>query len=421
MADLLKIGGGRSRNGRKASGPEGRVAIMKKAVQFGAGNIGRGFIGQLFSLSGYEVAFVEVDARIVEAMNADRRYPLRVVSERGDSETCVENVRAVSGLDPAAVAREIADADVAGTAVGAIALPRIAPVLAAGLALRWNSGNEAPLDIILCENLVDADVAFRGMVADCLRGADRDRLKRLVGFVRASVGRMVPVMTDAMREGNPLRIWVEEYGRLPVDAEAFVGPLPGIYNMEPAAPFDLYVERKLYIHNMGHAATAYLGALRGYRYIWEAIGDPSVAGTVRAAMEESARAIAEERGRDAVPLLEHAEELLARFANRKLGDTIERVGRDLPRKLAPRDRLTGALSLCAKRGLPRGHIVTALAAALRFDDSASTAVKDMIAAEGPRAVLERLCGLAPTDPDLHRIILAYEAMASRRVESASRR
>ncbi len=383
---------------------------MKKAVQFGAGNIGRGFIGQLFSRSGYEVVFAEVDLKVVDAMNSARRYPVRVVSDKGDVETYVETVRAVNGADVEAVVRELAHAEVVGTAVGANVLSRIAPTLATGLELRWRTGIIAPLNIILCENLVDVDKAFREMVAARLHGQDRERLKRLVGFVRASVGRMVPVMTDEMREGNILRICVEEYDHLPVDAEGFSGPPPKVHNMECVAPFELYVERKLYIHNMGHASVAYLGVLRGHRYIWEAIGDPVVAATARAAMEESAKAIAVEHGVDIDPLLEHVEDLIARFANRKLGDTIERVGRDLARKLAPRDRLVGALALCAKHGLPRAHIIEALAAALLFADSVSTAVPDRVAAEGPRAVLESLCGLAPGDPDIPAIVKRFEAL-----------
>lgn len=383
---------------------------MKKAVQFGAGNIGRGFVGQLFSRSGYEVVFVEVDPKIVEAMNRDHRYPVRVVAEKGDSETYVENVRAVSGLDAAAVARELVDAEVVGTAVGANILPRIAPNLAAGFSARWTAGNDKPLNVILCENLVDADKAFGQMLASHLEGADKDRLARLVGLVRASVGRMVPVMTDAMRDGNLLRIWVEAYDHLQVDAEAFVGVPPAVYNVERVAPFELYVQRKLYIHNMGHAATAYLGALKGYRFIWEAIGDPAIARVARRAMEESAAAIAAENEVEPGPLLEHVQDLLERFANKKLGDTIERVGRDLPRKLAPRDRLLGALDLCAKHGLPRESIVEAIAAALLFKDSASATVRDKVEAEGPRSVLGGLCGLSSSDPDLETILARYATL-----------
>jgi mannitol-1-phosphate 5-dehydrogenase len=388
---------------------------MRKAVQLGAGNIGRGFIGQLFSLSSLEVAFIEVDLSIVGAMNADRRYPVRVVSESGDRESYVENVRAVSGLDAEAAAREIVDAAVVGTAVGANILPRIAPTLALGLRRRWEADNFEPLNVILCENLAGADEAFRSMVAPLLEAPDRERLGRLVGFARASVGRMVPVMTEAMREGNPLRIWVEAYDHLQVDADAFVGEVPALYNVEPVRPFELYVQRKLYIHNMGHAAVAYLGALSGYSSIWEAVSFPPIARAARRAMLESAAAIAADQGVPQGPLEEHVEELLGRFANRKLGDTIERVGRDLPRKLAPRDRLVGSLELCAKHGLPRDGIREAMVAALLFKDSFSTEVADRLAASGAKAFLELHCGLPAGGEDVLAISSRLEEIKKKRV------
>ena len=146
----------RSRGERTGGG------ASEKAVQFGAGNIGRGFIGQLFSRSGYEVVFAEVDARIVEAMNASRRYPVRVVSDAGDSETFVENVRAVNGAtSPPSLARSRTPRS-SGRRSAPARCRRIAPALAAGLSLRWRTGIMAPLNVILCENLVDADEAFRG-------------------------------------------------------------------------------------------------------------------------------------------------------------------------------------------------------------------------------------------------------------------
>ncbi len=305
---------------------------MRKAIVFGAGSIGRGFIGQLFHRSGYELVFVDVDKRLVAAMNSARRYPVRVVSELGVSETYVDNARAVDGSDRAAVAREMIDADTAATAVGAAALPAIAAGLASGLERRWAAGISAPLDLILCENLVDAHLAFRSMLAASLGG--EAPLAGRVGFVRASVGRMVPVMTDEMREGNILRVWVEPYDKLPVDAEAFVGAVPPVKNLEPVAPFELYMRRKLFIHNLGHAVAAYEGGLAGCRFIWEAIAEGPALAATRAAMAESAAAIAADHGVDPAPLFEHAEDLVSRFANKALGDTVERVGRDLPRKLA---------------------------------------------------------------------------------------
>ena len=45
---------------------------MKTAIQFGAGNIGRGFIGAVLSKSGYQVVFADVNKEIVDRINADR-------------------------------------------------------------------------------------------------------------------------------------------------------------------------------------------------------------------------------------------------------------------------------------------------------------------------------------------------------------
>ena len=56
------------------------------AVHFGAGNIGRGFIGQLFAQSGYAVTFIEVNASVVAQLNRDHAYPINVVSEAGNEE-----------------------------------------------------------------------------------------------------------------------------------------------------------------------------------------------------------------------------------------------------------------------------------------------------------------------------------------------
>jgi mannitol-1-phosphate 5-dehydrogenase len=50
---------------------------MKKAVMYGAGNIGRGFIGQLFSESGYHVVFIDIADSVVDRLNKDGCYPVK--------------------------------------------------------------------------------------------------------------------------------------------------------------------------------------------------------------------------------------------------------------------------------------------------------------------------------------------------------
>ncbi len=369
---------------------------MKTVVMYGAGNIGRGFIGELFSRSGYEVVFIDIDTDLIERLNRENEYPIRVVSNEKDVDIKVRGVRGVNGRDSAKVAEAIAGADIMATAVGVNILPKIAPVIAQGLRLRWKNASAKPLNILICENMLDAHHYLRERIGQEFCGCDIVRFNALVGLVEASIGRMVPVMTEEMKKIHPLLVCVEPYDHLPVDRDAFVGEIPNIVNMEPKAPFDLYIQRKLYMHNMGHAAAAYLGSLAGYRYIWEAVADPDVKELLFGAYNESSAAMAKEHNASIEELLAHAENLLYRFGNRKLGDTIERVGRDPIRKLSQKDRLVGAANLCMKHNIVPVYIAAAIAAGYAYradgDDSVAT-IQRTIDNEGFYKGIERFSGL----------------------------
>jgi len=379
---------------------------MKMAVQYGAGNIGRGFMGQLFSQSGYEVIFIDVNQQIVDQLNKDRSYPVNIVTDTGNEELKIENARAVNGQDMDAIAEEISRADIMATAVGVNILPHIAGPIAGGLKKRWENRNWNPLNIIICENLLDGDKYLASLIRAELSETEKEFVSRYVGFVEASIGRMVPVMTREMQAGNLLRICVEPYSTLPVDKDAFVGEIPDIVNMIPFSPFEVYIQRKLYIHNMGHAVTAYLGARKGFKYIWQAIQDKEVKEIARNAMLESARALAAEHNYPLEDLQEHVDDLISRFGNRQLGDTVERVGRDIARKMSPNDRFMGAVRLCLRHGIDPKNIYIGMAAALKFDDPILKSRITLTGAEYEAYILNEICGLAPDSEILHSIQLA---------------
>lgn len=368
---------------------------MKKAVMYGAGNIGRGFIGKVFSEAGYEVVFIDVVPAVVDQLNADREYPVRLVSNEEIKEVTVKNVRAVNGMDNRAVAEEIRDADLMATAVGVNILPRIIANVASGLDLRAAAG-KGPLDIIICENLLDADQYLRELLQKAVKPETLDYLENKVGLVEASIGRMVPVMTDEMREGNNLRVWVEPYEELPVDKHAFRGEIPPIKTLVPFSPFGFYIRRKLFVHNMGHALCAYFGWLKGFVYIYEAAEDEEIAARVRDAMLNVAEALHRDY---AIPLTEiedNVHDLIRRFGNRVLKDSIARVGRDPIRKLKSIDRLTGAALYCVEQGTSADSILPGIAAALCFnhpDDEAAMEIQRSIAEHGVKSVIQTFCGI----------------------------
>ena len=103
------------------------------AIQFGAGNIGRGFIGLLLAQTGYEVIFVDVVDPLVEAINRQGKYTIKEIFDGQERSTTVENVRAINGKAETEVVEAISQAAIITTAVGPNVLPIIARVIAQGL------------------------------------------------------------------------------------------------------------------------------------------------------------------------------------------------------------------------------------------------------------------------------------------------
>ena len=379
---------------------------MKKAIMYGAGNIGRGFIGQLFSLSGYEVGFVDVNEAVISRLNTDRKYNIYVTDGEDYRIHTVSSVYGINGRDINAVAEEIANADVMATAVGVNVLKFIAEPMAMGIRRRFENGNQAPLNVIICENMIGADEYLSELIKSYLGHEERAYFDEMIGLVEPSIGRMVPATPKEIAERDYLAVCVEPYCELPVDKASFKGEIPEIKNMIPFSPFGFYIRRKLYMHNMSHALTAYLGALKGYEYIWQAIGDEEIRATVRKALEEISVAMSKEYGVTYNDLEDFSLDLIKRYENKLLGDTIERVGKDTKRKLSENDRFVGAIKLCLKHNIMPKSIICGMAAGLLFcpeGDTASLEVVTFLKENGIAATLEKYCGI--TDESLSEAII----------------
>jgi mannitol-1-phosphate 5-dehydrogenase len=199
-------------------------------------------------------------------------------------------------------------------------------------------------------------------------------------------------LPEEKKKGNPLRVAVEPYNILPVDKDAFKGEIPDVKNLYPYAPFNLFIERKLFMHNMSHALTAYLGFLRGYEYIYQAIGDFDIKYVAYKALTASAVALSIENKADIKFLFDHAENLLYRFTNVQLGDTVERVGKDTIRKLSVNDRLIGALKLAEKHNVNASYICIGVAAGMLFNptaDERSVELSSFVNENGVKVALEK--------------------------------
>lgn len=365
-----------------------------KAVHFGAGNIGRGFVGLLLREGGYEVVFSDVADALVDALNAVDSYTVHEAGPGGTDHT-VTGFRAVnSRTDPAAVAEEVASADVVTTAVGPTVLKFVAPSIVAGLALR--SPSAAPLQVMACENAIGATDLLRREVASAA-GADAEKLLARAVFANTAVDRIVP----AQPEGSGVDVTVEPYFEWAIESGPFGGELPsipGAHFVEDLAP---YIERKLFTVNTGHAATAYFGARAGIERISDALADEDIAASVSAALEETSAVLVAEHGLDPADLAVYRATILDRFRNPALIDTVQRVGRQPLRKISRHERFVGPAAMAAERGLPTEALVAAVSAALDFDDPAdeqSVELQQLLRTEDPAAFTTRTTGLDPEHP-----------------------
>lgn len=332
-----------------------------KAVHFGAGNIGRGFVGLLLHNAGYELVFADVADALIDQLAATPSYNVHEVGEDARIRT-VDNYRALNSRSQEAdVVAEIATADIVTTAVGPHILRFVAPVIARGIAAR--SAALPPLQVMACENAINAtDILHREILA--LGTADRAQIASAAVFADTAVDRIVP----NQEPGQGLDVSVETFFEWVIDRTPFRGAepnIPGATFVDNLAP---YIERKLFTVNTGHAATAYFGYAAGLERISDAMADPAVAAQVRAVLEETKELLVAKHEFDAAAQEAYVEKILRRFSNPHLPDTVVRVGRAPLRKLGRHERFVGPAAELAERNVHPKALLQAMEAALGFDD-----------------------------------------------------
>lgn len=379
---------------------------MKHAIMFGAGSIGRGFIGLLLEQAGYHVVFADVVQEVVDLINNNDSYTVHIVDDEC-SDVEIRNVSAIQSADPALV-EEITKTDFITTAVSLGILPKIAPVIAAGISARRKAYINKPMNVIACENAIRGTSQLKAFVMEHLSEEDKAYAEEWVGFPDCVVDRIAlpfrePGRADAMVERH------FEWDVERTDIRGSFDPIPG---MDIVDSLDAYLERKLFQFNGPHCVCASMGHLYGHEKILDAIDDPRIREVVWGIMEECAAMLVKVHGFRHEDLIAFANSTIKRFRNPYLKDETARVARDPMRKLAPNDRLIRPMLLCVENGLPIDHYVAGIAAVLRFnspEDPASVEMQEFISKNGVLAFLKQHCGL-PEDL-AERIEAAYQALA----------
>ncbi|MFX3619004.1 MAG: mannitol-1-phosphate 5-dehydrogenase [Sporolactobacillus sp.] len=375
---------------------------MKKVVHFGAGNIGRGFIGSLFVESGYPVIFVDIAGDIIDALNEKGKYYVRTASEPQQ----VVEITNVSGINnkeqPQQVVEAIKEAVFITTAIGPKILPLIAPLIAQGLTERLRLTTDK-VYVIACENQIHATDLLKKKVLEYL---DRETVGKLNGnvyFLNSAVDRIVPLQHNE----ELLDVLVEDYHEWIVESSETI---PEVKGMQTVPNLEPYIERKLFTVNTGHAITAYLGYLARKQKIHDTLKDPKIYKNVKGAIEETGAYLIKKYGFESKVHEAYIEKILHRFQNSKLNDDVTRVGRAPLRKLSPQDRLVRPSVEAEKLGLSFHYLAHAIAACLRFDvptDEEAVELQRKLREESLTDVLHDVCGLEKSDPITQEVIQIY--------------
>ncbi len=350
---------------------------MTTAVHFGAGNIGRGFIGLVLHNAGYEVVFADVDAEVIDALASIPSYRVHEVGNSHRTLT-VDNYRAFnSNTHEADVVAEIATADLVTTAVGPSILRFVAPLIARAIAHR--SPSLPPLQVMACENAINATDLLRAEVLSAMEASgEASRIDGAV-FANTAVDRIVP----AQDRGDGLDVTVEEFFEWAIESGPFGDTLPSIPEAHFVDDLAPYIERKLFTVNTGHATVAYHGFLHGAKTIADAMRIPEVLAEVQAVLAETKTLLVAKHDFEPEVQQAYVRQNLARFANPHLPDTPERVGRSPLRKLSRHERFIRPALGLAELGVEPVALLRAIGAALRFDlavDPESVAMVHKLAA-----------------------------------------
>ncbi|XBC40738.1 MAG: mannitol-1-phosphate 5-dehydrogenase [Buchnera aphidicola (Nurudea yanoniella)] len=373
-----------------------------QALHFGAGNIGRGFIGQILVNSGFNLFFSDINKKIIDAINFFNEYSIKILGDNSFVEK-VKNVQAIHIHDDN-ILSVIENSDIITTAVGVNTVNSLANILATGIIQKIRSGKKKFLNIMACENAFRCSSELKKHVLSFLPKRYHQYLEDNIGFIDTVVDRIV--LSDIKNDNNILLVETEEFKEFICDINQFRGSVPNVSNMQLSTNLNAYSERKLFTLNTGHVITAYVGLIYGYTNVFDAISDKFIYDIVYGAMCESGNVLISRYNFEKIIHDKYIRAILFRFKNPYLSDDLKRVGRNPLRKLQKNDRLIKPLLGTLEYHFSNINLVKGIAAALCYtniDDNEAIKLNDLIKNKGVDHVLLNISCLCAKSSIIHLI------------------
>lgn len=381
--------------------------MNKNVLIIGAGKIGRGFLAHLFYRSGYKIWLLDASQQVVELLQKEKKYRIDLASETSDETEYISVEEAHTLSNKKEVAALLEKVDIIVSSVGASNIESVAAYVKE---LLIATRRTKTLNWIICENATHPAKKIKEVL---LRDAD-DAFKHFVnnqlGFVETQVLRTGMTAKEEISRVEPLALRMQAWWTLPLDADAFKGPIPAVKGFVPKKAFANELLRKLYTFNGTNGPIAYIGWANGYRILHEAaLAFPELFQQIQ---EESSYGLINEFNLDEKEQQEFAALAMKKYTDPALNDLIERNAADSKRKLSKDERLLGPALLCLKHGKTPFSYAKAIAAAYAYDGSTDAGTQEVQASvkrNGIEAAIKKFSGIDETSPLYHLICEAYNS------------
>jgi len=373
-------------------------------VIWGAGRIGRGFIGDIFYQAGYQLVFIdESESLIKQLLQANKFTVVRAKTEHQIDRQVITGFKAFSTGQEKEIQEAVNTCNIVALAVYPQNFEKAAQEIAKYIWVRKNEHIESPINIIVCTNLVHAGPIFKSHLYKGLTTEQSKYFDEKVGIVESLVIRIAPDPPVEEQGKDPLIVWTNGYPELPVENAAFKGEIPKISSLRLVKDMRAEEMRKIYTYNMCHAVLSYHGHMMGYSLLVESLADSRIRHEAEGALQEVSEALQKEYGFTQDEMKDWIRGVIEQTDNPTVGDTIQRSAADPMRKLRREDRLIGPTLLCIKNDTKPNFLIRAISAAFHYhhvDDDASVKLQEMIKQKGLSQTIVETCGFLATEKEL---------------------
>ncbi|CAC13923.1 MANNITOL-1-PHOSPHATE 5-DEHYROGENASE [Mycoplasmopsis pulmonis] len=296
-----------------------------KALHFGAGNIGRGLISDIYMKNNMDFALVDIDKDLIEKLNKQKSYS--IIDFQTNKVFQISNFKAFSIDQEDEIKKWIEQADFISTSIGWSNLASLKKFFE-------NVKLKEKAQIICFENGYKISSFFQSIL-----NIDSNH------FVNASVDKIIPNF-----KSDSLDVYVESYYEIILEQKNESQKKLNFVNY--STDLEAYINKKLFLVNAIHSTIGYLGYLKKYTYINEALNDQQILFKIKRLAKIINEILSKEYLLFKVDYLnDYLEKNLKRFSIKENQDLISRVARNPIQKLSKNERYFLIYNLVKKHNL----------------------------------------------------------------------